>query len=83
MFITFVFFLVLQNQEEKIRMYKAAFDTFPPVAQKTARRLFGHLHFISSQSSKNRMTVDNLAAVWAPTLMHYEVIESSVIITGL
>lgn len=55
-------------------MYKAAFDTFPAVAQKTAKRLFGHLHFISTQSAKNRMTVDNLAAVWAPTLMHYEVI---------
>lgn len=55
-------------------MYKAAFDTFPAVAQRTARRVFGHLHFISSQSGKNKMTVDNLAAVWAPTLMHYEVI---------
>lgn len=67
------FNVVLQSREEKIRMYKAAFDTFPSVAQKTARRLFGHLHFISTQNAKNKMTVDNLAAVWAPTLMHYEV----------
>lgn len=65
---------MLKNEEEKVRMYRAAFDTFPTVAQKTAKRLFGHLHFIGSQCSKNRMTVDNLAAVWAPTLMHYEVI---------
>lgn len=64
---------MVQNKEEKIRMYKAAFDHFQPVSYKTARRLFGHLHFISTQSSKNRMNVDNLASVWAPTLMQYEV----------
>lgn len=54
-------------------MYRAVFDQFPTVSYQTARRLFGHLYFITTQSGKNRMTTDNLAAVWGPTLMHYEV----------
>lgn len=55
-------------------MYKGAFDQFPPITYNTVRKLFSHLHFITSQSSKNRMNIDNLSSVWGLTLMHYEVI---------
>lgn len=53
-------------------MYKAAFDQFNKITQNTIRKLLGHLHFIKSQSTKNLMNIENLAAVWGPTLMHYE-----------
>lgn len=53
-------------------MYKAAIDQFSSVTQNTIRKLLGHLHFVKTQSSKNLMTIDNLASVWGPTLMHYE-----------
>lgn len=56
--------------DEKIRMFRAVFDHFTPIAYKTTRRLLGHLHFINTQHKRNLMTVDNLAAVWGPTLMY-------------
>ncbi|XP_066157083.1 arf-GAP with Rho-GAP domain, ANK repeat and PH domain-containing protein 1 isoform X1 [Euwallacea fornicatus] len=59
-------------KDEKVRMFKAALDQLPPVSYKTARKLLGHLHFISNQSAKNLMTVENLASIWGPTLVHYE-----------
>ncbi|XP_030762777.1 arf-GAP with Rho-GAP domain, ANK repeat and PH domain-containing protein 1 [Sitophilus oryzae] len=59
-------------KDEKIRMFKAALDQLPTISYKTSRKLLGHLHFISLQSSKNLMDVDNLAAIWGPTLMHYD-----------
>lgn len=40
----------------------------------TLKKLVGHLHFIQSQQSKNLMTVDNLAAIWGPTLLKSQVI---------
>ncbi|KAJ8957081.1 hypothetical protein NQ318_007294 [Aromia moschata] len=61
-----------KNVDERIRMYRASLDQLPPISYKTARKLFGHLHFISSQSKKNLMSVENLASIWGPTLMHYE-----------
>lgn len=67
-------FLEHKNREEQIRMYKAAFDQFPPITYNTVRKLFSHLHFITSQSNKNRMNNDNLSSVWGPTLMHHEVV---------
>lgn len=58
--------------DEKVRMYKAALDQLPSISYKTTRKLLGHLHFISSQSAKNLMSVENLASIWGPTLMHSE-----------
>ncbi|EFA00372.1 arf-GAP with Rho-GAP domain, ANK repeat and PH domain-containing protein 1 [Tribolium castaneum] len=63
---------LVKNKDERIRMYKAALDQLPPISYKTAKKLLGHLHFIASQSKKNLMNVDNLAAVWGPSLMHQE-----------
>lgn len=54
-------------------MYKAALDNLQSISYNTAKKLLGHLHFISSQSAKNYMNVVNLAAIWGPTLMHFEV----------
>ncbi|XP_018335487.1 arf-GAP with Rho-GAP domain, ANK repeat and PH domain-containing protein 1 [Agrilus planipennis] len=63
---------LVKSIDDRVRMYKAVFDQFNPIAYKTIRRLLGHLHFINSQSKKNLMTIDNLAAVWGPTLMQYD-----------
>lgn len=66
--------LVVKAEEDKIRMFKAVFDNFSTVAQNTIKRVLGHLHFIASQHKRNLMTIDNLAAVWGPTLMCCDVI---------
>lgn len=60
----------IKNIEEQTRMYKAALENLSPIAFKTVKKLFGHLHFISTQSSKNLMNVVNLSAIWGPTLLH-------------
>ena len=57
-------------------MYRNYLDKLPQINYVTLRRLIGHLYFIHGQSEKNRMPVENLAAIWAPTLMHVEVILS-------
>ncbi|KAK9877230.1 hypothetical protein WA026_016977 [Henosepilachna vigintioctopunctata] len=63
---------LIKNDDDKIRMYKAALDNLPSIAYKTARKLLGHLHFVSTQSTKNLMNIVNLAAIWGPTLMHFK-----------
>lgn len=63
----------MKSKEERVRMYKAAFDQFPTITYNTIRKLFGHLYFITTQSHKNKMTSTNLAAVWGPTLLQSEV----------
>lgn len=54
-------------------MYRAALDQLPKVAYNTSQKLIGHLHFISTQSTENLMTVENLASIWGPTLLFSEV----------
>ena len=60
---------LIKSNDEKIRMYRAAFDQFNLITQNTVRKLIGHLHFISTQNETNFMTIENLASVWGPTLM--------------
>jgi hypothetical protein len=52
-------------------------EQLPPINYLTTRKLIGHLHFIHEQREKNLMPVENLAAIWGPTLMHIEVMELS------
>lgn len=61
-----------QNASEKATLYKAILEQFPPVIYNTLHKLLGHLHFIQTQVAKNRMSVDNLAAIWGPTLVQHE-----------
>lgn len=73
--IVFLIIKVLEhnNGDEKIRMFKAALDQLPTISYNTAQKLLGHLHFISTQSEQNRMTVENLASIWGPTLLFSDV----------
>jgi hypothetical protein len=55
--------------------YRRVLEQLPPINYLTTRKLIGHLHFIHEQHEKNLMPVENLAAIWGPTLMHIEVLE--------
>lgn len=59
-------------KHDKENMYRNYLDKLPQVNYVTLRRLIGHLYFIHELSEKNKMPVENLSAIWAPTLMHVE-----------
>lgn len=63
-------------KESRIALYRRALEQLPPVNFLTTRKLIAHLHSIHEQREKNRMPVENLAAIWGPTLMHIESSES-------
>ncbi|XP_063986375.1 arf-GAP with Rho-GAP domain, ANK repeat and PH domain-containing protein 1 [Diachasmimorpha longicaudata] len=59
------------GDEERATAYRTIlFPVLNRVSGSTLRRILAHLHFLSQQSSKNLMTVENISAVWGPTLMH-------------
>ncbi|XP_076286546.1 rhoGAP_ARAP and RA_ARAPs domain-containing protein RhoGAP15B isoform X3 [Lasioglossum baleicum] len=58
------------NENEQITVYRTLLSTLSPVPAATLRRILAHLHCLSQQSSRNLMTVENLSAIWGPTLMH-------------
>ncbi|XP_054275592.1 arf-GAP with Rho-GAP domain, ANK repeat and PH domain-containing protein 3-like isoform X2 [Macrosteles quadrilineatus] len=60
------------SEEEKVSLYRSQLEKLPPVNYVTVRRLMGHLYHISLQCERNLMPVENLAAIWGPTLMHVE-----------
>ncbi|XP_035733559.1 uncharacterized protein LOC118446704 isoform X1 [Vespa mandarinia] len=60
----------LSNESERIQIYRNLLTTLNPITSATIRRILAHLHYLSQQSSRNLMTVENLSAVWGPTLMH-------------
>ncbi|CAH0401843.1 unnamed protein product [Chilo suppressalis] len=49
--------------------YRRIISSLPLVARNTARKLFAHLHFLTTMSHANKMSAENLASVWAPTIM--------------
>jgi hypothetical protein len=59
---------------DKTVPYRRVLEQLPPINYLTTRKLIGHLHFIHEQHEKNLMPVENLAAIWGPTLMHVEVL---------
>ncbi|KAL0279711.1 UNVERIFIED_CONTAM: hypothetical protein PYX00_001209 [Menopon gallinae] len=60
------------NLEEKLEKYAAVLKKLPNINYITAKRLIGHLYFIDKQREKNLMGVENLAAIWGPTLLHVQ-----------
>lgn len=49
--------------------YRRVMTSLPLVARNTARKLFAHLHFLTTMAHANKMGAENLASVWAPTVM--------------
>ncbi|KZC12099.1 PREDICTED: uncharacterized protein LOC107190227 [Dufourea novaeangliae] len=58
------------NEDDRVATYRKLLLTLSPVPAATVRRVLAHLHCLSEQSSRNLMTVENLSAIWGPTLMH-------------
>lgn len=60
-------------EDEKVILYRSLLERLPAINYVTVRLLLSHLYYIQLQSDKNLMTVQNLASIWGPTLMHAEV----------
>ncbi|XP_051172084.1 uncharacterized protein LOC127288588 [Leptopilina boulardi] len=60
----------LTNDEEKVTTYRNLLTNLDTVTTATLHRILEHLHCLTRKSSKNLMTVDNISAIWGPTLMH-------------
>ncbi|KAI5640870.1 rhoGAP domain-containing protein [Phthorimaea operculella] len=61
--------LMLEDEPARHAEFRRIMTSLPLVARNTARKLFAHLHFLSTLAEVNKMGADNLAAVWAPTVM--------------
>lgn len=55
--------------KEKVELFKTALKQLPNINYLTARKLLGHLYFISKQKEKNLMGAENLASIWGPTIL--------------
>lgn len=61
------------SEDEKVILYRSLLERLDAINFVTVRTLLSHLYYIQLQSDKNLMTVQNLASIWGPTLMHIEV----------
>ncbi|KAH8250621.1 hypothetical protein KR038_002683 [Drosophila bunnanda] len=66
---SFVFVTELSVAAEKIPIYRELLARLSAIERETLRRIVGHLVFINSQQSKNKMSVQNLTMIWGPTLL--------------
>ncbi|XP_075229129.1 rhoGAP_ARAP and RA_ARAPs domain-containing protein RhoGAP15B [Lycorma delicatula] len=57
-------------EEEKLSVYRTQLEQLPQVNYVTIRLLLSHLYALHQQRERNFMPIENLAAIWAPTLMH-------------
>ncbi|KAL1456086.1 hypothetical protein WDU94_000840 [Cyamophila willieti] len=60
------------STEDKVNIYRSLLEKLPPIHYVTVRKLMGHLYFIQEKKERNKMSVENLGAIWGPTLMHVE-----------
>lgn len=58
-----------KSKTEKITLYKELLARLSVIERETLKKIVGHLAFISTQSSKNKMSVQNLTMIWGPTLI--------------
>ncbi|CAH2103627.1 unnamed protein product [Euphydryas editha] len=61
--------LDINEKSARQAAYRAVMTSLPLVARNTARKLFAHLHFLHTMAHANKMSAENLASVWAPTIM--------------
>ncbi|XP_046803617.1 uncharacterized protein LOC111683202 isoform X1 [Lucilia cuprina] len=59
----------LKTAAEKITLYKELLARLSIIERETLKKIVGHLAFISSQKTKNKMSIQNLTMIWGPTLM--------------
>ncbi|KAJ2954191.1 hypothetical protein O0L34_g2427 [Tuta absoluta] len=61
--------LMIEDEPLRHLEFRRLMSSLPLVVRNTARKLFAHLHFLATMADVNKMGADNLAAVWAPTVM--------------
>lgn len=61
--------LDITNNETRYNEYRQIIARESIITRNTIKKLFAHLYFLQSMASVNKMTSQNLASVWAPTLM--------------
>ncbi|XP_053949674.1 uncharacterized protein LOC128857886 isoform X1 [Anastrepha ludens] len=59
----------LTKSAEKIQAYKELLARLSVIERETLKKIVGHLAFISSQKTKNKMSTKNLTMIWGPTLL--------------
>lgn len=59
----------MENNLWRVDEYQSAIANLSPVYSNTIRKLFSHLYFIQQWSAFNKMSAENLAAVWAPIIL--------------
>nr|XP_014101697.1 uncharacterized protein LOC106626391 isoform X3 [Bactrocera oleae] len=59
----------LTKATEKIQAYKELLARLSSIERETLKKIVGHLAFISSQKTKNKMSTKNLTMIWGPTLL--------------
>lgn len=67
--VSFISVSEMKSKTEKIRAYKELIHRLPPVEFYTLKKINGHLNFIQSQHSRNKMDVSNLALIWGTVLL--------------
>lgn len=65
------------TEEEKLSIYRTQLEQLPTVNYLTIRLLLSHLYALHQQRERNLMPIKNLAAIWAPTLMHVESVNAT------
>ncbi|PHZ17448.1 RhoGAP-domain-containing protein [Rhizopus microsporus ATCC 52813] len=68
----FIELSTMNNDPSKLQKMTHILSQLPQAHQDTLRSLFRHLEKICQSCSKNRMTIKNLAMVFAPTLMRHQ-----------
>ncbi|XP_004932886.2 arf-GAP with Rho-GAP domain, ANK repeat and PH domain-containing protein 2 [Bombyx mandarina] len=61
--------LEMKDETSRHAEYRRVMSSLSLVPRNTARKLFAHLHFLHTMSHANKMGAENLASVWAPTIM--------------
>ncbi|KAL4717516.1 hypothetical protein ACJJTC_000665 [Scirpophaga incertulas] len=61
--------LEIEIEANRHAEYRRIMCSLPLVHRNTARKLFAHLYFLTTMAHANKMNSENLASVWAPTIM--------------
>jgi hypothetical protein len=69
-------FIDIKEDEARYREYRRIIASLMLVVRNTTRKLFAHLHFLTTMAHANKMSADNLASVWAPTIMPAPLVSS-------
>lgn len=66
---SFISITTLEPKMEKVNAYRELLSRLYTIEYETLKKLIGHLAFIHSMRSHNKMEIKNLAVIWGPTLL--------------